>query len=184
MYQCHDGRYWLLSFTVWEMIVWFLRAMLWLLLVEKSHLFKNPEKTWTEWLPSLEKLVVHHHPLEERLKDLICFLLIGYQLIIINTWLLYVPLFHLLKILVQESPPVARRVATVDRTPCSARGDSLLRVIFDLENLKKVRLPLSAILSDKVAVAYENDDYEVCHKIAHRCTIFLCHLDMEIGWLT
>ena len=129
MYQCHDGRYWLLSFTVWEMIVWSLRAMLWLFLVEKSHLFKNPEKTWTEWLPSLEKLVVHHHPLEERLKDLICFLLIGYHLIITNTWLLYVPLFHLLKILVQESPPVARRVATVDRTPCSARGDSLLRVI-------------------------------------------------------
>ena len=73
----------------------------------------------------------------KRSKDLICFLLIGYQLIIINTWLLYVPLFHLLKILVQESPPVARRVATVDRTPCSARGDSLLSMIFDWENLKK-----------------------------------------------
>ena len=109
----------------------------WSILTPLFHLFKNPEKTWTEWLPSLEKLVVHHHPLEERLKDLICFLLIGYQLIIINTWLLYVPLFHLLKILVQESPPVARRVATVDRTPCSARGDSLLSMIFDWENLKK-----------------------------------------------
>ena len=53
-----------------------------------------------------------------------------------------------------------------------------------LGKLEKVRLPLSTILSDKVAVAYENDDYEVCYKIAHRCTIFLCHLDMEIWWST